>query len=48
MRLQEEQVAWVWIGYVRLVTKLGKDRLLECMGQVLQQGLWQGKEPEVG
>ena len=32
----------VWIGYMRLVTALMKDRLLGCMGQVLQQGLWQG------
>ena len=48
MRLLEEQVAWVWIGYVRLVTRLVKDRLLGCMGQVLQRGVWQGKEPGVG
>ena len=27
---------------------LVKDRLLRCMGQVLQQGLWQGKKPGVG
>ena len=38
MRLLEEQ-AWVWMGYVRLVTELVKDRLLGCMGQVLQQGV---------
>ena len=25
-----------------------KDRLLGCMGQVLQRGLWQGNEPGVG
>ena len=30
------------------VTELVKDRLLGCMGQVLQQGLWQGNEPGVG
>ena len=29
---------------MRLVTGLVKDRLLGCMGQVLQRGLWQGKE----
>ena len=27
---------------VRLVTRLMKDRLLGCMGQVLQQDFWQG------
>ena len=48
MKLLEEQVAWVWMGYVRLVTGLVKDRLLGCMGQVLQRGLWQGNEPGVG
>ena len=26
----------------RLMAGLVKDRLLECMGQVLQQDLWQG------
>ena len=31
-----------------MVTGLVKDRLLGCMGQVLQRGLWQGKEPGVG
>ena len=45
MRLLEEQVIWLWMGEVRLVTELV---LLGCMGQVLQQGLWQGKEPRVG
>ena len=25
-----------------------KDRLLGCMGQVLQRDLWQGREPWVG
>ena len=33
---------------MRLVTGLVKDRLLGCMGQVLQWGLWQGNEPGVG
>ena len=28
--------------------RLVKDKLLGCMGQVLQRGLWQGKEPGVG
>ena len=37
----EEQVARVWIGYVRLVTEVVKDSLLGCMGKVLQWGLWQ-------
>ena len=32
------------MGVDRLVTGLVKDRLLGYMGQVLQQGLWQGKE----
>ena len=31
-----------------LVRGLVKDMLLRCMGQVLQQGLSQGKEPGVG
>ena len=48
MRLLEEQVAWVWMGKVRLVAGLVKDRLMGCMGQVLQRGLWQGREPGVG
>ena len=34
-------------GMVRLVTGLVKDRLLGCMGQILQWGLWKGKEPGV-
>ena len=32
MRLLEEQVAWVWIGYMKLVTGVMNDRLLRCMG----------------
>ena len=48
MKLLEEQVAWVWIGEVRLVTGLVKDRLLGCIGEVLEWGLWQGKEPGGG
>ena len=31
-----------------LVSGLVKDRLLVCMGQVLQWGLWQGKDPGMG
>ena len=30
------------------MTGIVKDRLLGCMGQVLQRVLWQGKEPGVG
>ena len=41
-------MAWLPIGEVRLVTGLVKDSLLGCMGQVLQWGLQQVKEPEVG
>ena len=33
---------------MRLVVGLVKDRLPGYKGQVLQQGLWQGKEPGVG
>jgi hypothetical protein len=29
------------------VTGLVKHRLLGCMGQILQWGLWHGKEPEM-
>ena len=31
MKLLEEQVAWVWIGWARLLTGLVKDMLLGCM-----------------
>ena len=39
MRLMKEQVAWVWISEVRLMTGLVKDRLLGYVGLVLQWGL---------
>ena len=42
MRLLEEQVAWMWIAYMSLVKGLVKDRLLGCVGEVLQWGLSQG------
>jgi hypothetical protein len=32
-RLVGEQVTWVWIGQVRLVTRLAKGKILGCMGQ---------------
>ena len=35
-------------GIGEVSDRVVKDRLLGCMGQVLQQGLWQGTEPEVG
>ena len=37
----KEKMACVWIGKVRLVVGLVKDRLVGCMGQGLQRILWQ-------
>ena len=41
MRLLEEEVVWVVDRVGELLTKLVKDRLLGCIGQVSQWGLWQ-------